>query len=145
MANSKRQFQSYKKPLRVLLKEIDQAADAYVRNGYREVIGENFLKTPTRLDELLDELEQYHPLNLFVLLHGKKALRKIRHEGESSHQSDWLAGAVIKAFQIHGPRHRTRALGRDIVRIAKSIVEPFEGLAEGIASLRVIIREMRKK
>lgn len=145
MANSKRQFQSYKKPLRVLLREIDLAADAYVRNGYREVVGENFLKTPTRLDDLLDELERHHPLSLFVSLHGKKVLRKIRHEGESSHRSDWLEFKVKMAFQLRGHSNRKGSLRRDIVQIAKSFVEPFEGLATGIDALRVIIREMRKK
>lgn len=145
MAYRKRSNQTHKKPLRVLLKEIDAAADAYARNGYRNVIGENYLKTPPSLEELLEELESYHPLNLIVSWHGKKVLEKIHNEDDKTYASEMLEDEVRRAFEMRGRVIEKGTVKRDLIQIGRSAIEPFMLLPAAVSALRVIIKEMKKK
>ena len=145
MAGGKRKYQSRKRPVRELLKEIDRAADAYVRNGYRDVVGRSYLRTPPSLAELLAELARYHPLSPVATRRGKRVLRKLQSGNDGGYDARRLEEKVRTAFQIRGRVAGRGALGRDVVRIAQSAAEPFEMLAAAICQPIVIIREIFRK
>ena len=131
MSKTKRTYRIYWKPLRNLLTRIDLAVDEYVNRDTWSV---------TRLYSLID----YHPLNWFVRMHGKRVYDKI-HFDFGNPKKDWLLeGRVREAFQLHKGKD-PGALKRDMSRIMESIAAPFEILLDKVMVLHAMIREMRKK
>ena len=134
MAGGKRKYQSRKKPLRELLKEIDRAADAYVRNGYRDVVGRSYLRTPPSLAELA----RYHPLSPVATRRGKRVLRKLQSGNDGGYDARrrgarsccWSTSSITS--KEYGRGFPARWPGRCPIRAATGATDiPARGKGEG--------------
>ena len=144
MSKTKRTYRIYWKPLRNLLTRIDLAVDEYVNRDTYQKTYKEILGTSDSLSSLLYSLIDYHPLNWFVRMHGKRVYDKI-HFDFGNPKKDWLLeGRVREAFQLHKGKD-PGALKRDMSRIMESIAAPFEILLDKVMVLHAMIREMRKK
>lgn len=127
------------KPLQTLLMEIDRAVEEHKQRIYKD--------SNIRLDWLLYELEDYHPLNWWTRRHGQRFVNELF--GEEDHATMRHRGGLEvhmrSAFQLPESRHAAGAVGRDLSRILKSFAEPFLFIGEQLGILYAIIREMRGK
>lgn len=145
MRNERRAFDKANRPLRVLLREIDRAVDRYLQDGHLYAAGNNYLRTPPNLVELLDDLEACHPLGWRARMRGRAVLERITDRGGNPLHSSWLEDRIMSAFQLKD-QHRGEkgAFKRDLSRIGRALAEPFIAAGEGIAVAIAVLKEMGK-
>ena len=125
------------KPLHLLLREIDHAVEEYKRRSYKDSF--------VHLEQLLDELEKYHPLKIWTRRHGQKLVDELFGERTYDFNYNTIERKMRSAFQLSYYGSCVGAVSRDIRRIIESFAEPFFFIGEKIGILYAMIREIRGK